>query len=236
MRRYVPVFPMSFGLSLIMVAACSDGQATQRDAAQADIDPGVFAGVQEPLPAPTPHAAIENLLRAVHQRDQVLYAASLNGTAEDMAFACERFATEAMLHEFFEAMERSFGRHKCQTLLHFTDLDRRSRWPRPDAASSGLRITSEGPRALAVLPAQNSKLLHLNAVNGKWYVSIGEHLPSPADRPAILDAYRRLRPIIRRVRPLVARPGISADSVWTRFLEEIDPPAWMQTNSDSPEV
>jgi hypothetical protein len=220
---------------LMLLPACGEGPQADHNPAEANIDPGVFAGVARPLPAQTPRDAILHFLNAIQQRDRVLYSTTIDGEPDELGFAEERFATEAMLHEFLAAMEKTYGRHICRTFPNFTALDRRDRWPSPAEAQANMRLVTEEDRAVAVLPGPEGKLLHLHRQGETWVLEIGEHLPPPKDRPALLDAYRRLRPILLRVRPLVDVPGQTGAAVWSRFLTEMDPPAWMQEDSDSSE-
>ncbi len=218
---------------LVVLPACSDAPRAEHDPAVANIDPGVFAGVARPLSARTPREAILHFLQAIQQRDRVLYRRTIDGGPNELAFAEERFATEAMLHEFLAAMEKTYGRHICRTFPGFTELDRRDRWPSPAEAQENMRLVTEEDRAMAVLPGPEGKLLHLRKQSDGWVLEIGEHLPPPKDRPALLNAYRRLRPILLRIRPLVAAPGQKGAALWSRFLTEMDPPSWMQEDSDS---
>ena len=85
---------------------------------------------------------------------------------------------------------------------------------------------------MATLPGPDGELLHLRRRNEAWVVEFDDHLPPAAERQQLLDAYRRLRPILLTVRPLVGRDGETAETIWKQFMKKVDPPSVVNPEDD----
>ncbi|MBS3820278.1 MAG: hypothetical protein KGY81_00775 [Phycisphaerae bacterium] len=219
--------------AVVVPGGCSDSPAAEPDPATQNIDPGAFAGKGRVRPARTPREAVAHLLESVQLRDPVLFDSTIALDQVERRYAKECFATEAMLHEFLEAMERCYGQSVGRQIAVFESLDRRGRWPAPADALPDLRVAAGDSRALATLPGPNDMLLHLRKDNGVWRVEFAEHLPHPADRQPLIEAYRKLRPILLKVRPLDGAPEQTPQTVWSAFMTAVHPPTWTKEESES---